>query len=147
VDEASVTDLIYPSYFRYHYLKRDPFVLELNLGAKEPVRAPYTFQDKDGKTVRGEQYTFTIKPDLRFQDDPCFPGGKGRAITANDFVYAFKRLADPEVHSPVASFSRTRWLVERIRAAFEKDKKNNYDQAACRCRARSQRSRTRSGCA
>ena len=39
-------------------------------------------------------YTFHIKKGVRFADDPCFPGGKGRELTAEDFVYAWKRLAD-----------------------------------------------------
>lgn len=42
---------------------------------------------KDGST-----FTFYIKPGLRFQDDPCFAGGKGRIITAADFVYSYNRL-------------------------------------------------------
>ncbi len=128
VDEAQVTDLIYPSYFQYHYLKRDPFVLQLNLGAKEPVREPYVFTDKHGKTVKGERYTFTIKQGLRFQDDPVFPGGKGRAITANDFIYSFKRIADPGVHSPVASFFEDKVVGWKEYAAeFEKKGKAHYD--------------------
>jgi ABC-type transport system substrate-binding protein len=32
-------------------------------------------------------------------DDPCFPGGKGREVTAKDFVYSFKRLIDPKISS------------------------------------------------
>jgi len=108
VDEAYVCDLIYPSFYKYHYLKREPFELELNIGAKEPVREPFDVQvkDKDGKTktVKGERYTFTLKPGLRFQDDGAFPGGKGRAITARDIAYSFKRMADPTVQCPVAPF-------------------------------------------
>ncbi|HVK05395.1 MAG TPA: ABC transporter substrate-binding protein [Armatimonadaceae bacterium] len=108
VDEAYIVDLIYPSFYKYHYLKRDPFELELNIGAKEPLREklPVTVTGPDGKkrTVQGERYTFTLKPGLRFQDDPCFPGGKGREIVARDVVYAFKRMADPKVQCPVAPF-------------------------------------------
>ncbi len=108
VDEAYVCDLIYPSFYKYQYLKREPFELELNIGAKEPVREPFDVQvkDKDGKTktVKGERYTFIFKPGLRFQDDPAFPGGKGRAITARDVAYSFKRMTDPSVQCPVAPF-------------------------------------------
>jgi len=41
-------------------------------------------------------YTFKIKKGVHFQDDPCFvkTGGKGRELTAEDFIYAWKRLAD-----------------------------------------------------
>jgi peptide/nickel transport system substrate-binding protein len=41
----------------------------------------------------GKVYTFRIRGDAVFQDDPCFPGGKGRKVTAHDFVWCFKRLA------------------------------------------------------
>jgi ABC-type transport system substrate-binding protein len=40
-------------------------------------------------------YTINIKKGIFFQDDPCFPGGKGRELTAEDFVYSFKRIVDP----------------------------------------------------
>ena len=39
-------------------------------------------------------YTFTIKKGVRYQDDPCFEGGEGREVVANDFVYALKRIAN-----------------------------------------------------
>lgn len=102
--DALVVDLIYPSYFRYHYLKRDPFVMELNLGAEQPKREPYAYTTQEkGQTVQkhGEAWTFRIKPGLHFQDDPCFPGGKGREITAADFLYTFRRMADPAVSFPL----------------------------------------------
>ena len=40
----------------------------------------------------GKVYTFTVKSDPRFHDNPCFKGGRGREITAEDFVYSFKRV-------------------------------------------------------
>ncbi|MCB9764929.1 MAG: hypothetical protein H6739_34450 [Alphaproteobacteria bacterium] len=43
----------------------------------------------------GLTYTFTLRRDVTFHDDPAFPGGEGRAVTAQDFVFAFKRLAHP----------------------------------------------------
>jgi ABC-type transport system substrate-binding protein len=39
-------------------------------------------------------YTIHLKKGVRFADDPCFRGGKGRELTAEDFVYSWKRLAD-----------------------------------------------------
>src|SRR5579872_3957290 len=36
VASGTVIDTVYPSYLQYHYLKRDPFVLELGLGAADP---------------------------------------------------------------------------------------------------------------
>ena len=44
-------------------------------------------------------YTFRLRDGIRFQDDPCFPDGKGRAATAEDIVYSLGRLSDPTNHS------------------------------------------------
>ncbi|MBC6696568.1 ABC transporter substrate-binding protein [Hymenobacter puniceus] len=49
----------------------------------------------DGKT-----YTFWLRPEVRFHDDAVFAGGKGRRVTAQDFVYSFKRLLDGPTASP-----------------------------------------------
>lgn len=43
----------------------------------------------------GSTYTFTIRPNARFQD--------GRPVTAADFVYSLNRAASPELASPVAA--------------------------------------------
>ncbi|WP_460623348.1 ABC transporter substrate-binding protein [Hymenobacter tenuis] len=48
----------------------------------------------------GRQYTFTLRPDVFFHDAEVFPGGKGRRVTAQDFVYSFKRLLDGATASP-----------------------------------------------
>lgn len=37
-------------------------------------------------------WTFYIRKGVRFQDDPCFEGGKGREVTANDFKWCFDQL-------------------------------------------------------
>lgn len=96
VDEARVIDNVYGSYYKYDYLKRDPFKLDLLLGEREPEVKP--------TNGGGEEWTFHIKHGLKFQDDPCFPGGKGREILAKDFVFSFKRMADPTNICPVVSF-------------------------------------------
>lgn len=44
-------------------------------------------------------YTFNLRNDVFFQDDPLFKGGKGRKVVAADFVYSFYRLIDPKVAS------------------------------------------------
>ncbi|GIV26254.1 MAG: peptide ABC transporter substrate-binding protein [Bacteroidia bacterium] len=42
-------------------------------------------------------YTFHLRKGIRFHDDPSFPDGKGREVTAQDFKYCFEKLctADP----------------------------------------------------
>ena len=44
-------------------------------------------------------YTFNLRNDVLFQDDPLFNGGKGRKVVAADFAYSFYRLIDPKVAS------------------------------------------------
>ena len=79
---------IYESLFEYHYLKR-PFELIPNLAAAMPTVS------EDGCT-----YTVRIKQGVVFQDNACFPAGKGRELVAKDFVFALKRLADPHLRAP-----------------------------------------------
>lgn len=45
-------------------------------------------------------YTFFLRNDVFFHDDPCFPGGKGRQLKASDVVYSFNRLIDRSTASP-----------------------------------------------
>lgn len=47
----------------------------------------------------GLSYTFHLRNDVYFQDDPSFPGGKGRRMTAADVVYSFRRVMDPQTAS------------------------------------------------
>lgn len=47
----------------------------------------------------GTVYTFHLRTDVYFQDNPAFPGGHGRKMTAADVVYSFKRIMDPATAS------------------------------------------------
>ena len=47
----------------------------------------------------GISYLFYLRDDVYFQDNPLFPGGKGRKMVAADVVYSFNRLIDPAVAS------------------------------------------------
>ncbi|MBK6640038.1 MAG: ABC transporter substrate-binding protein [Bacteroidetes bacterium] len=58
---------------------------------------------EDGKT-----YTFFLRNDVHFHDDPLFPNGKGRVVTASDFVFSFKRIQDPKLASPGA------WVFNQV---------------------------------
>lgn len=40
----------------------------------------------------GTVYTFHLKKGAMFQDDPCFPDGKGREVKAGDVKYSFEML-------------------------------------------------------
>ncbi|MBI4874489.1 MAG: ABC transporter substrate-binding protein [Acidobacteria bacterium] len=45
---------------------------------------------------RGRRWVFTLRQNVYFHDDPCFPGGRGRKVTAGDVLYTFRRIADPK---------------------------------------------------
>jgi oligopeptide transport system substrate-binding protein len=48
----------------------------------------------------GLVYTFLLRNDVFFHDNPVFENGVGRKVTAEDFVYSFSRLIDPSTNSP-----------------------------------------------
>lgn len=56
-------------------------------------------------------YTFYLRNDVFFQDSPIFKGGKGRKVVASDFVYSFRRIADPKIASPGA------WVFGQVKSA------------------------------
>ncbi|MFH1422597.1 MAG: ABC transporter substrate-binding protein, partial [Planctomycetota bacterium] len=84
VTSSSYISQIYESLYQYSYLER-PYKIEPCLAAEMPIIS-------EDKLV----YTIPIKKGVYFQDAPCFTttNGKGRELTADDFVYSFKRLAD-----------------------------------------------------
>ena len=47
----------------------------------------------------GLVWTFHLRNNVSFQDDPAFPNGKGRRMTAQDAAYSFSRLIDPVIAS------------------------------------------------
>ncbi len=84
VPSAHANARIYEGLLEYHYLDRPYRVVPL-LGEDMPDVS------EDGLT-----YTFRVRRGIHFQDNPCFveTGGKGRELTAKDFIYSIKRVAD-----------------------------------------------------
>lgn len=39
-----------------------------------------------------KEYTFHIRPDIKFHNNACFPNGEGRIVTANDVRFCFQKL-------------------------------------------------------
>ena len=66
--------------FKYPNL---PYELTPSILTRLPESSP------DGLT-----WSFELAPGVRFQDDPCFPGGKGREIVTRDVFYSLKRNCD-----------------------------------------------------
>lgn len=117
VGSAAQIAKVYEGLLSYHWLKV-PFELVPNLAESMPEIS------KDGMT-----YIFKIRKGVRFQDDPAFPGGKGRELEAADFVYSIKRHADTKNQS-------TGWWVfdgklkglNEWRSKYEKLPAANYDE-------------------
>ena len=87
-----VIEGVYDTLLEYHPLKTDPYELQPCMLAEMPVKA-----------ADGLSYEFRLKEGVKFHDDPCFPGGKGREVVAEDIQYVFQRIADPAVESPFES--------------------------------------------
>ena len=81
-----LVSLVYSSLLRYAYLER-PYKLEPDL----LERMPELSADK-------LSYTLRLKKGVRFHDDKCFAGGKGRELTADDVIYSLRRFADANVN-------------------------------------------------
>jgi oligopeptide transport system substrate-binding protein len=116
-DEAIFTRQIYEPPLQYHYLKR-PYELIPLTAAEIPKPR---FEEKGGATY--SIYDIRIKPGIKYQPHPGFvpensslisrkiknlktpydlPLG-ARELKADDYIYQIKRLAHPQLHSPIFS--------------------------------------------
>jgi oligopeptide transport system substrate-binding protein len=77
---------VYSTLLTYSYLER-PYQLAPDLLESMPVLGA------DRLT-----YTFKLRKGVRFVDNACFPGGKGRVLTTDDVLYSIKRYADGNVN-------------------------------------------------
>lgn len=124
-DPAQISDLysrtiarnIFDALLAYDYLAR-PAKLKPNVTVAMPE-------------VSGDfrTYTFQIKPNIFFADDPAFKGNK-RELVAADFVYSFKRHFDPRWKSPSYAFLEIAGIVgtDSLRAAALKTGRFDYDR-------------------
>jgi ABC-type transport system substrate-binding protein len=90
----SVTPHIFEAPYQYDPLARPAKVRPLTADGMPEHDADY------------RTWTVKIRPGIYFADDPAF-GGKPRELVAADYVYTFKRFADPAVKSPAWS-----WLAQ-----------------------------------
>jgi len=77
-----------------HQLYNTLVEVDSSLNIVPSLAKSWTISD-DKKT-----YTFHLRSDVLFHDDPCFSDGKGRKMTAQDVVYSFNRILDKSVASP-----------------------------------------------
>ena len=85
---------VFECLYQYHYLKRPYEVIPMLAESMPEV-------SDDGLT-----YTIKIKKGVYFADDKCFEGGKGRELKAQDFVFAWKRIAN------IKYMSRNWWVFD-----------------------------------
>ena len=78
--------LVYSSLLTYSYLER-PYKMVPDLLEAMPTLSA------DKLTL-----TFKLRHGLRFHDNACFAGGKGREVTSDDVLYSIKRFADARVN-------------------------------------------------
>lgn len=114
---AHVNGSIFETLFTYDYLASPAKLVPRTAVALPEVSA-------DGLT-----YTIRIQKGIYFAADPVFKGKK-RELTSADYVYTFKRLLDPNLHSPNSWLLDGRILgMDMVLKQAAKTGKFNYDQA------------------
>jgi ABC-type transport system substrate-binding protein len=94
----TVTPHIFEALYNYDHLARPAKVKPLTAVGMPEVSDDY------------RTWTIRIQPGIYFADDPAFKGKK-REMVAQDYVYAFQRIADPANKSQLWSWVETFGLV------------------------------------
>lgn len=76
-------------------------LLQYDYTARPYRLRPLLAEDLPEISENGMVFRFNIRRGIRFHDDPCFTAtqGKGREVTAHDFIYSLKRMADAKTSS------------------------------------------------
>jgi ABC-type transport system substrate-binding protein len=117
VYSRTVTPHIFEALYEYDPLARPAKV--------RPLVADGMPEHSDGYRT----WTVRVRPGIYFADDPAFDGRR-RELTAQDFVYSFKRFADPRVKSPAWQWLETYRLLglaELRRRALDRNQPFDYD--------------------
>lgn len=69
------------------------------------------------------EYVFNIRKGVKFHDDDCFPGGKGREVKASDFKYCFDKLCSSSTDNQ--SYALFRDKVIGAKEYFESTRSGN----------------------
>src|SRR3954464_5315741 len=126
LDPAKVNDLysrtltphIFEGLYTYDHLARPVKIKPLTAAAIPEVSADFRV------------WTIKVKPGIYFADDPAFKGKK-RELVAQDYVYTFKRFADPANKSPVWSELESAGIIGLAplrQAALDTRKPFDYDR-------------------
>ena len=119
----TVTEAVFEGLYGYDFLARPSVVKPLVADGMPVISNDY------------KNYTIKLQKGILFADDPAFCDAQGknckkREVTAQDFVYSYKRLYDPKNKSPVFSdLEEARILgMDVLRKAAEKPgAKFDYD--------------------
>ncbi|MEW6706392.1 MAG: ABC transporter substrate-binding protein [Pseudomonadota bacterium] len=114
----TVTPHIFESLYGYDHLARPAKIVPLTAAAMPSV-------SEDFRT-----WTVRIQPGIYFTDDPAFKGRR-RELVAEDYVYTFKRIADPKIKAagwPEIEEFQFLGLSELREEALKGKKPFNYDR-------------------
>ena len=118
-----VADAIFETLLTYDYLARPSKLVPLTAAAMPLV------------SDHGKTYTFRLKKGIVFADDPAFKG-RPRELTAQDYVYAIKRLIDPANRSPSAHFVEGKIVgLDALAAKAKETGRFDYDAPVAGLRA------------
>lgn len=76
------------------------------LGLDESLRLTAELAHRWEVSPDGLVYTYHLRTDAMFHDDPCFPGGKGRRMVAADVVYSLTRVCDARTGTKAFDYFR-----------------------------------------
>lgn len=132
-DPARVSDLYSRTLIAHIFeapLEYDPL-------ARPPLLRPRTAQAMPEHSADYRTWTLKIRPGIHFAPDPAF-GGQPRELVAQDYVYSFKRFADPVTASPVWSYLDSFGLVglaELRERALQRQQPFDYEREIAGVRA------------
>jgi oligopeptide transport system substrate-binding protein len=113
---GTINQAIFDTLYTYDYLARPAKVVPRAAEALPQI------------TDNGKTYTIKLKRGIYFTPDPAF-GGKKRELTADDYAYTLKRLADPRIRSPWAFLVEGKFVgLDPLIEAAKKSGKFDYDQ-------------------
>ena len=113
---GTLAEAIFERLLTYDYLARPARVVPMTAEALPEVSA-------DGRT-----YTFRIRKGIHFTPDAAFKG-QPRELTAQDYVYSFKRFMDPQLRSPWQFLFEGKIVgLDELAAAAKKSGRFDYDR-------------------
>lgn len=113
---GTLLEAIFEPLLTYDYLARPARLVPLTAATLPQVSA-------DGLT-----WTLRLRPGIHFAPDPVF-GAQRRELVAADYVYAMKRLVDPQVHSPYSFLAQHKFVgLDAVADEARRSGRFDYDR-------------------